>query len=88
MKNKIIYLLLLVVLFEGLFLAFKPNLGSIRTDSGWDSDYSSDSGSDWSSSSSDWDYDSGSSSSGGGSSEFTLGTAIFLEVFLTIFYYF
>ena len=88
MKNKIIYILLLIIIIEGLFLVLRPNLKSIRTDSGWDTDYSSDSS--WDSSSDyswdndrDYDYSSG---SGGGADFGPLGNAIILEVIKSIFF--
>ena len=59
MKNKLIYLLLVIILLEGLFFAFRTNLTSVKVDSGWDSSYSSSSsssGGGWSSSSSSSSY--------------------------------
>ena len=87
MKNKIIYLLLLVIVIEGLFFAIRPNLSSIRTDSGWDSSYSSSdsSSSSWDSSSSYSSSSSSSSSSSKSISDYTITEVIFFECSFSIF---
>lgn len=86
MKNKIIYILLIVIVIEGLFFAFRPNLGSIRTDSGWDSDYSSSS-----SSSSSGSYSSSSSGSSSGDSidipDLSFPIVVIIEIIFSVLIY-
>ena len=86
MKNKIIYILLIVIVIEGLFFAFKPNLGSIRTDSGWDSDYSSSS-----SSSSSGSYSSSYSGSSSGDSldipDLSFPIVVIIEIIFSVLIY-